>query len=100
MTQRSRPRACKLPPGAVWPGALCRNPLTSSTRSFEQQIEIIEQELAPFMEGHGRGSSAGARLGRLAEDPGIAQGTAANQDASDGRIAEPLDNLIRLDAIA
>ena len=43
--------------------------------------------------------TAGSKIGGLRENPGIAQHAAAHQNAVDAG-AQPVDNLLRLDAVA
>src|SRR4249920_3866939 len=59
--------------GVPEPGAL-------SGALVQKQLEIGEQEPAPLLERNQRRRRAARGLGRLPEDPRIAQGTAADKD--------------------
>ena len=66
---------------------------------IEQEIDVVEQELAALAHRHHSRRTSGDNIRRLREDPGIAEDTAADEHTTDTGL-HPFDDLLGLDAIA
>ena len=66
---------------------------------IEQQIDVVEQELASFAHRDGSRLVPGDNILRLRENPRIAEDTAADEYAADAGL-HPFNDLLRLHTIA
>ena len=100
MTHRSWPRA-----GVDAARRLARRdvpePVGLTEALVHEQIDVIEQELATLDGGNLAQRAAGREVGRLLEDPRIAERAAADKHAADAGAAEAFARSVReLDAVA
>ena len=83
MTQRSRPLATSTGASATVARRKVPEPFALVDPFVEQQLDVVAQELSPLTQRDDPWRTARGHVGRLCQDPRVAQDAAANQNAAD-----------------
>ena len=94
-----RPRSSRGSPAACARGDVTKT-LGLANPLVQQQIDVVEQEPAAIVERDtARGGRPAGEVRRLRQNPRVAQHAASDEHARDPA-AQPLDDLLGLDAVA